>query len=301
VRRCRLVHPRNAAVALGFVEVAEAVVDGQAAPIPGQIERGREIRRADLALRIDRDRARDLGEGQRIENVGDQRDIEGPDILLDPEIGRVQAVANIDVPAGRLIGGEVARHLREGRDTPGVAADGAALDQIAELVRSRQIVAVVDDRLGRVGLNRVGDLDVVIIDRERQAANVRGRGDQAQRPGVGRFRLQVRVALDEAAHRFRTVVDEGRRIDAQGRQIRRAVLLPQGGVFPQAQVFDRARIGEGPERLLTSLEQIDDVRCADGAGDRTPQRQGVIEGPAAVDVPGFRAAARRIVRVAIGG
>ena len=170
---------------------------------------------------------------------------------------QVRAIGRRHVPTRVGVLGDV-HHLV---DHPADVAVGAAHDVAAErIVQGRAVDAVVDDRARAERGDDVADLDVVVVDGDRQPRQEGRRQDDAQGQGFALFRVQVRVALADGRLGRDRLGEVGRQ--AQGR----AVGLAVGGIVAQVQPRRVAGVVEQGEAFAAAVEQFADVRRAHGLG-----------------------------------
>ena len=187
------------------------------------------------------------------------------------------------------------------------AADHGADPQIArrpppDLRALRQVAvqALGQDELRRQVADALLDLDVEVVQRQRQAVDGARRIDHAEGDRVCLLWLQFRIAaLEEVVLARRRVGDDAPLLagDAAAGALLEGTALGGHAAFhrPAAGV---ARHVEQVEAL--GLEQFAHVGAADGALEAAAQLDVVVDGPAAADAEGVGGHAVVVVRIAVG-
>src|SRR6185312_11296993 len=137
-------------------------------------------------------------------------------------------------------------------------AGAAAVDQVAEfrdVLRHAELQGVLlrDDTDGAF------QVDIEIVDRGGEAIDEGRRQHDAELFGVGRLRLQVQVAAEEAAA---LTGDALRGVLVLVHRHAGALAVRQGGEAVDAlRIGTTARIGTAPQTERLRREELDDVRC----------------------------------------
>ena len=193
---------------------------------------------------------------------------------------------------GRQIERGETEELRRAR----IAVAGEA---VAEVVREgRAVIAVVDHILRRDRADRVVDLDVVVIRRDRQPRNEARLQHHTDGVGVGGFLAQIGIARDSACKAGAERIGEAGR-DAVGAAVVDAVL--DVGITGSHQRVDLglvAGIERAEEGSLRRREEFRDVRRPHRARVGAAHADVLDRRPEAVDRVGEHPADRAVVRIA---
>ena len=189
-------------VAACLAEIVERIIGREPLELPDEVQRSapaRVVRFENIVIHISADR-RHLG--FLVEIAADKADGEGAQIARWSE-----GIANGEIGARRSDRCDVLRPDIEADpplDIVAIAQDEAGA-RVAEDVLAEHIVDrwLIDAQFGELGsrrcVDRILDLDVVPVERQRQPWNEARLEDDARSPGLGRFFRQVGIATGRAA------------------------------------------------------------------------------------------------------
>ena len=297
-RDVRIILPLLQRIALGLIEPVEVVVDGDRAALPQDIERCLVLGRLQAAARASlaqirvRISARQVDEGQLLQLVANEAEIE----VADVGIG-VEEIVDREIKALGPEVGDIDRLLREVDDASGALL---AVDETTELVvQRRQINTEIRRDLRQRRVDGVFQFDVIPVHGNRQVLGEPGPQNDTDGRRVRDFLGQFPVAGERARDAGRVRVDEGLGVDAEARQ---QCLAVRGAKFRALVEFrDVAGIGNEAERLAARIEQFADIGRARRLRDRRPESNVLDRRPHAADFPGRGVADRRVVGEAHGG
>uniref|UniRef100_A0A0N4Z2Z1 PE-PGRS family protein n=1 Tax=Parastrongyloides trichosuri TaxID=131310 RepID=A0A0N4Z2Z1_PARTI len=203
----------------------------------------------------------------------------------------VEGVAHADVHALHRLQTRIGGLGRQIVDLARQRVAGEAVRLAERMVHVRRRIA--DRQLGRTGdgADSVLDLDVEIVGRQRQAADLRRLPHQAQSQGFGAFRLQHLIAADRGQ-------DAVAHLHIARRHARGGAVGDQHGVAAVA--VAAARIGRGQVALSHTAVQFRHAGNTEARAIGGAQTQAVDHRPVQAQLIGGVAAEQIIVRVTDG-
>src|SRR5699024_5030361 len=208
---------------------------------------------------------------------------------------QVEHVVQVEVDASRL---DFCNVGIEQRDIPQLAVRTARGQGLAERVVKGEVLATSVDRRAEAAAEDVDsaiDLDVVIIDRQVQAIDLRGLIHEAQGPGVRDLFFQIRVAANNGANLL--------------------TLLPEGinGIGGHAKLYTEVllrlrRVGRGVAEVtrhgggvVSTTIELDHIRRANRALNQAAKAKIRMRRPFTAIFVGCDRTRRRVVRKADAG